>query len=131
MGWTWFSGLGRWLPTERSRDRIRAEWNVREARLLHWKKINESSQIWLLTWRKLVVVPDVESVSEKSPVEEDVGEEEDGDDDDQVQELAQDEAPEVNAKPAVYVFREVLKKDGFFENYFNFIFSHHLHKSIF
>ena len=67
-------------------------------------------RLQFFTWWKLVVVPDVESVSEKPPMEEDVSQDEDGEDDHQVQELAQDEAPEVNAKSTVNIFREILQK---------------------
>ena len=63
-----------------------------------------------LTWRQVVVVPDVEPVAEESFVQEDVGEAKDGQHDDEVQELAEDKAPEVDAKAALDAFGEVLKK---------------------
>ena len=57
----------------------------------------------------MIVEPDVEPVSEKSVVEEPVREEERYDDDDQVEELAEDEAKVVDVVLVVNVFGEKLK----------------------
>ena len=59
----------------------------------------------------LVVQPDVESVADEYVVEEFVGEEERGDDDDEVEELAEDEAEVVDVVLVVDVVGEKLEKE--------------------
>ncbi len=59
----------------------------------------------------MIVEPDVEPVSEESVVEEPVREEERDDNDDQVEELAENEAKVVNVVLVVNIFGEKLEKE--------------------
>jgi hypothetical protein len=59
----------------------------------------------------VIVEPDVEPVSEESVVEEPVREEERDDNDDQVEELAENEAKVVNVVLVVNIFGEKLEKE--------------------
>jgi hypothetical protein len=77
--------------------------NAIQANLNYPLNVNEKLFIYV------IVEPDVESVSEESVVEEPVREEERDYDDDQVEELAEDEAKVVDVVLVVNIFGEKLE----------------------